>query len=54
LCNEKGGKFVICAMNDDVAKLIHLSQLQDILNITSSVEEAVDFILLNELERDLK
>lgn len=54
LCNESGGKFVICAMNEDVAKLIQLSQLSDILNITSTVQEAIDFVLLNELERDLK
>lgn len=54
LCNEKEGKFVLCCMSDDVAKLIQLSQLNSILNITETVQEAIDFILLNELERDLK
>jgi anti-sigma B factor antagonist len=54
LCNEKGGKFVLCGISEDILKLVKLSQLDSILNITGSEAEAIDFILMNELERDLR
>ena len=54
LCAESGGKFVMCNLNDSVMKLIKLSQLDSIMDITPTKSEAVDLILLNELEKDLR
>lgn len=54
LCNEKEGKFVITETNEELVKLLRLSQLDTILNVVPTRKEAVDFILLNELERDLR
>jgi hypothetical protein len=36
-----------------VSKLISISQLDTILNITPTIEEAVDFLTMEEVERDL-
>lgn len=54
LCNEKNGKFVICGLKQEVQKLIELSKLDSILNITPTLSEAKDFILLSELENEVK
>ena len=54
LCKNVGGTFVVINLNDYVSKLIKISQLDSILNILPTVEEAVDFILMEDLERSLK
>lgn len=54
ICNEKGGKFVLCNISDSLKHLLELSQLDTILNVVPSLSEAVDLVLLNELERDLR
>ena len=41
LCKNSGGTFVLCNLNDTVKKLISISQLDSILNISSSVEEGL-------------
>lgn len=48
-----GGSFIICGISENVDRLIHISQLQNVLSITQSVEEAVDLLYMEELERDL-
>jgi anti-sigma B factor antagonist len=54
ICNEKGGKFVLCNISDSLKQLLALSQLDSILNVTPTLAEAVDLVLLHELERDLR
>lgn len=54
ICKESGGTFVICGLREQVQKLIRISQLENILNIFPTNSEAKDFILMEELERDLK
>ena len=34
-------------------KLISISQLDSILNITPTAQEAIDFIFMDEIEKDL-
>lgn len=51
---ENGGSFILCNISDHAKKLISISQLDKVLNILSSVEEGVDLIFLNDLERGLK
>ena len=53
LCSDEKGSFVLANLNDHVMKLISISQLQSVLNITNSVEEAVDLVFMNELENDI-
>lgn len=54
LCKNVNGTFAVCNLNDYVTKLIKISQLDTILNIFPTKEEAVDFILMEELERSMK
>jgi anti-anti-sigma factor len=44
LCKNSGGKFVLCGLNDTVKKLITISQLDSILNISTNVEEGLQKI----------
>ena len=53
LCKEAGGSFVLSGVQDSVMKLITISQLDSILNITPTSQEAIDFIFMDEIEKDL-
>jgi len=53
ICKESNGCLVICGLKPGVEKLIDISQLSNILNITPTLNEAVDFIFMDELERGL-
>ena len=44
LCKNAGGMFVLTGLNDAVERLITISQLDTVLNITMNVEEAVALI----------
>ena len=52
LCKESGGTFVLCGVQDPVMSLISISQLDSILNITPTSQEAIDFIFMDEIEKD--
>lgn len=53
VCKENNGVLVICGLNESVMKLIEISQLTSILNITPTHEEAIDFVFMDELEKGL-
>jgi len=53
LCKNSGGTFVLCGLQRSVSKLISISQLDTILNITPTLPEAVDFVAMEQVERDL-
>ena len=53
LCKNANGSFVLCCIQDAVKKLISISQLDSILKITSNLDEAVDFIVMEETDREL-
>lgn len=53
LCKNAKGCFVITGLQDSVKKLITISQLDTILNITPTVSEAVDLLFMQEVEREL-
>ncbi|MFN2378776.1 MAG: STAS domain-containing protein [Bacteroidales bacterium] len=44
LCKNAGGTFVLCGLNDAVERLITISQLDTVLNITGTVKEAEGMI----------
>ena len=43
----------LCAVSDNVNKLIKISQLDSILAITPTEEEAVDLVMMEEVEKDI-
>ena len=54
MAKEVDGSLVLAAVSDHVMKLINISKLDKVFTILPSVQEAVDAIFLNELEKDLK
>ena len=44
LCKNANGTFVLTGLNDAVERLITISQLDTVLNISNSVDEAVSLI----------
>ncbi len=53
LCKGVGGSLVICALQEPVKKLIQISQLENVLSITPTLNEAVDLLYMEELEKDV-
>ncbi|MCE7996055.1 MAG: STAS domain-containing protein [Roseivirga sp.] len=49
--SENGGSFVLAAISPFVEKLLTISQLNNVLNIVPTNEEAVDLVFMNDLER---
>jgi anti-anti-sigma factor len=54
LSKESGGTFVLTNLNTHIQKLIKISQLESILNIVPTLSESVDFVMMEELDRDLR
>ncbi len=44
LCKNAGGTFVLCGLNDAVERLITISQLDTVLNISKTVSDAEKLI----------
>ena len=53
LCKGSQGTFVITGVQDAVERLISISQLNQVLNIVPTLEEAVEFLFMEEIERDV-
>lgn len=53
LCKNANGSFVLCSIQEAVKKLISISQLDSILKITNTIDEAVDFVVMEEVDREL-
>lgn len=51
LCRNSSGAFVITGLSEAVRKLIQISQLDQVLVITSSTADAIEFVLADEVER---
>jgi anti-sigma B factor antagonist len=54
LCKNNKGTFVLTGVQEPVVKLIKISQLDEILNVVGSEEEANDFILMEEVQREIE
>lgn len=52
--HQNDGVFILANLSDHVMKLIKISQLDGVLNILPTVEEAVDAVYMHEIESDLK
>lgn len=53
ICNEANGTFIISSLQPSVQKLIIISQLDTVLTIKKSLEEAVNSVFVDEIERNL-
>ncbi|MFM6975957.1 MAG: STAS domain-containing protein [Sphingobacteriaceae bacterium] len=54
ICKNAEGSFIMTHLNENISRLIHISQLEEVLNIVPTNEEAIDFIFMEEIERELK
>lgn len=54
LCNNAGGVFVLTQIQEPIRKLISISQLDAILNITDTMQEAIDLLNMAEVEKENK
>jgi anti-sigma B factor antagonist len=52
--SDSNGAFILAKPTEHVMKLIKISQLDNVLNILPTSEEAVDAVFMHELERDFK
>lgn len=48
-----GGSFVLIGVQENVNKLIKISQLDNILYLIPTLKEAIDFIILDEVDREI-
>ncbi|MEY5069272.1 MAG: hypothetical protein RLZ47_1134 [Bacteroidota bacterium] len=54
ICKSADGIFILTNLNETILKLIHISQLEEVLNIVPSNDEAIDLIFMEEIEKELK
>jgi anti-sigma B factor antagonist len=54
ICKNAEGSFIITGINDNIMRLVTISQLESVLTIVPSVEEAIDLIFMEEIEKELK
>lgn len=53
LCRELEGSFVLCGLQESVTKLVAISQLDTVLTITPTLDEAVQLMYIDDIERDI-
>ena len=52
---QDGGSFIVTGIeHENVQKLITISRLETVLKIIPTVSESIDFVFMEELEKDLK
>lgn len=53
LCGQLNGYLILCCVSSHVEKMIKISQLDKILNILPTVQEAIEAIFLSALEEEV-
>ena len=54
LCKNSDGVFIITGINEAVSRLITISQLDNVMTIVPKIEEAIDLIFMEEIEKELR
>ncbi|WP_158828446.1 STAS domain-containing protein [Mucilaginibacter lacusdianchii] len=54
LCKNAEGSFILTCLNEAVSRLISISQLDNVLTVVPTTEEAIDLIFMEEIEKELK
>ncbi|HYV94073.1 MAG TPA: STAS domain-containing protein [Chitinophagales bacterium] len=52
LCKNAKGTFVLSGINEQVLRLLQISQLDSVLHLVHTMQEAKDLVLMEEIERD--
>ncbi|MCM8820211.1 MAG: STAS domain-containing protein [Candidatus Omnitrophica bacterium] len=52
ICTEAQGIMILCGISEHVLKLIKISQLDKVLDILPTEEEAIDAVFMKELEKE--
>jgi anti-anti-sigma factor len=53
LCENAGGCLILSSVTEHVMKLLKISQLDSVLNILPTIQEAVDAVFMNEIENEI-
>jgi len=53
LCKNGNGTLILTGLQPTVQKLITISQLDTVLNIVPTISEAIDFMFMESIEKDL-
>jgi anti-sigma B factor antagonist len=54
LCKNANGVFILVGLCEAVSRLITISQLNSVLSIVPTTEEAIDLVFMEEIEKELK
>jgi anti-anti-sigma factor len=54
LCKNSNGTLVLAGLQPTVQKLITISQLDTVLSIVPTVSEAIDYLFMESIEKDLE
>ena len=54
LCRNYEGTFVLTGVHSEIQQLLSLSSTDNYFNIVPTLTEAIDFIFMEEIERDLR
>ncbi len=54
LCKNADGVFILVGLNDSVARLVTISQLDNVLTVVKTADEGVDLVFMEEIEKELK
>ncbi len=54
ICKDSGGTLAIAGISDHTMKLIRLSQLEHVLNIVPTRDEAIENVMLGDIEAELR
>ena len=52
-CRDAGGTLILTGLQEHIRRLIAISQLDNMLNIVPTKNEAVDFIFMDEIEKQI-
>ena len=53
LCDNINGKLILAGVNDHVMKLFKISQLDSVITMLPTVEEAIDRLFMDQIEQEL-
>lgn len=53
LCENAEGVFIVTGLNDHLTNLLVISQIDNTLNIIPKIDEAIDLIFMEEIEKEL-
>lgn len=54
LCKSANGLFIVTGINDQLAPIIELSNIFQSVTFVNTLEEATDFIFMDELEKEFR